>query len=165
VKKIFLLLAFISCTFAVTAQKDSSAKNITKFEKIPFFSLHTAPDSTVFSNKDLHKNKALIIMFFSPDCEHCQKETKELKAYKTELKDVQILMASPSSYAMVKQFYEDYGLSAMPNIKMGQDVNYALGSIFQLRSFPSIFVYDQQGKLAKAFVGNIGIPVILEALK
>ncbi|MBC7626410.1 hypothetical protein, partial [Ferruginibacter sp.] len=72
---------------------------------------------------------------------------------------------SPSSYAMVKQFYEDYGLSAMPNIKMGQDVNYALGSIFQLRSFPSIFVYDQQGKLAKAFVGNIGIPIILEALK
>ena len=74
-------------------------------------------------------------------------------------------MASPSSYAMVKQFYDEYGLSAMPNIKMGQDVNFVLGSIFQLRTFPSIFVYDQQGKLAKAFVGNIGVPAILNAVK
>lgn len=165
VKKIILLAAFISSAIMAMAQKDSSAKNLSKFETIPFFSIYTLPDSTIFSNKDLHKNRPFVIMFFSPDCEHCQKETKELLAYKTELKDVPILMASPGSYAMVKQFYQDYGLSAMPNIKMGQDVNFVLGSIFQLRTFPSIFVYDQQGKLSKAFVGNIGVPAILDAMK
>jgi thioredoxin-related protein len=104
-------------------------------------------------------------MFFSPDCEHCQKETKELMAYKEELKNIQILMVSPSSYAAVKEFYQEYTLSDMPNIKLGQDVNYALGSIFQLRTFPSMFVYDHTGKLAKAFVGNIGVPSILDAVK
>ena len=149
----------------VQAQIDSSAKNLSKFEKIPSFNMYTVPDSTSFSNKNLTANKPFIIMFFSPDCEHCQKETKELLAYKNELKDIQILMASPSSYGMVKQFYKDYNLSAMPNIKLGNDVNYALGSIYQLRTFPSIFVYDNTGKLSKAFLGNIGVPAILEALK
>jgi thioredoxin-related protein len=39
-----------------------------------------------------------MIMFFSPDCDHCQKQTKELLAYKKELKDIQILMVSVLSY-------------------------------------------------------------------
>jgi hypothetical protein len=53
----------------------------------------------------------------------------------------------------------------MPNVKLGQDVNYKLGSIYKLRTYPSIFVYDNKGTLAKAFVGNIGIPAILDAVK
>ena len=149
----------------VQAQKDSSAINLSKFETIPAFIIYTTPDSTLFSNKNLQVNKPFIIMFFSPDCEHCQKQTKEMLAYKNKLKEVQILMASPSSYGVVKQFYQDYNLAAMPNIKLGNDANYALGSIFQLRTFPSIFVYDQTGKLSKAFVGNIDVPAILAALK
>ena len=164
-KKLSLLIAFVAGTIMVQAQKDSSAKNLSKFENIPSFNIYTVPDSAHFSNKNLKANKPFIIMFFSPDCEHCQKETKELLAYKNELKDIQILMASPSSYGMVKQFYEDYNLSAMTNIKLGNDVNYALGSLFQLRTFPSMFVYDHTGKLAKAFVGNIGVPAILDAVK
>ncbi|MBC7508067.1 MAG: redoxin domain-containing protein [Ferruginibacter sp.] len=164
-KKLSILAAFITGAIMVQAQIDSSAKNLSKFEKIPSFNMYIVPDSTSFSNKNLKTNKSFIIMFFSPDCEHCQKETRELLAYKNELKNIQILMASPSSYGMVKQFYEEYNLASMPNIKLGNDVNYALGCIYQLRTFPSIFVYDRTGKLAKAFVGNIGVPAILEALK
>lgn len=164
-KKISLLLAFIGIAIIVHAQKDSSAKNLSKFETIPSFNIYIVPDSTSYSNKNLKKNKPFVILFFSPDCEHCQKETKELMAYKDELKDIQILMVSPASYREVKKFYEEYTLSSMPNIKLGQDVNYALGSIFQLRTFPSMFVYDHTGKLAKAFVGNIGVPAILDAVK
>jgi thiol-disulfide isomerase/thioredoxin len=165
VKKISLLLAFIGTVIMVQAQKDSSGNNLSKFETIPSFNIYTVPDSIGFSNKNLLKNKPFVLMFFSPDCEHCQKETKELMAYKEELKNIQILMVSPSSYAAVKEFYQEYTLSDMPNIKLGQDVNYALGSIFQLRTFPSMFVYDHTGKLAKAFVGNIGVPSILDAVK
>ncbi|WP_301928192.1 TlpA disulfide reductase family protein [Ferruginibacter sp.] len=164
-KKLILFASFIGCSIIALSQTDSSAKALPKFETIPSFAIYSLPDSTVFSNKDLHKNKPFIIMFFSPDCEHCQKEMKELLAYKEELKNIRILMASPGSYPMIKQFYQDYGVASMPNIKMGHDDNFALGSIFQLRTFPSIFVYDQQGKLSKAFVGNISVPAILDAAK
>ncbi len=148
-----------------TAQQPPLPNSLSKFETIPAFNIYTVPDSIAFANKNLQKNRPLVIMFFSPDCDHCQKETKELLAYKEELKNIQILMVSPSSYGAVKQFYEEYTLSAMPNIKLGNDINYALGSIYQLKTFPSIFIYDQFGKLAKAFVGNIGVPAILDAVK
>ena len=104
-------------------------------------------------------------MFFSPECEHCQKETKELLAYKEELKGIQILMVSALPYKEIKDFYETYGLAAMPNIKLGQDLNIKLGLIYKVRTFPSMYVYDKRGTLAKAFVGNIGVPALLDALK
>ncbi len=164
-KKILFLIPFIAGTIVTTAQKDSSAFGLSKFETIPSFNIYTLPDSTSFSNKNLKKDKPFIIIFFNPDCEHCQKETKELLAYKNELKNIQILMVSPSSYALIKQFYQEYSLSTMPNIKMGQDANYVLGRLFNLRTFPSIFIYDNKGKLAKAFIGNAGVPAILNATK
>ena len=104
-------------------------------------------------------------MFFNPDCDNCQRETKELLAYKEELKGLQIVMASPAGFAETKNFYQDYNIASMPNIIMAQDLNYTLGSRFQLRTYPSLFVYDTSGKLAKAFVGNVGVPAILDAVK
>jgi thioredoxin-related protein len=41
-----------------------------------------------YSNINVQKNKPFMIMFFSPDCDHCQKQTKDILAYKNELKEV-----------------------------------------------------------------------------
>jgi len=158
-----LLLA--GSTIGLFAQKDTTDNYVNRFLAIPAIKINIVPDSTVYTNVNLKKNTPFILMFFNPDCDHCQKETKELLAYKEELKDVQILMVSTASYPGIKDFYEAYGLSSMPNIKLGQDVNSKLGSIYQLRTYPSIFVYDNKGILAKAFVGNIGVPAILDAVK
>lgn len=78
---------------------------------------------------------------------------------------MQILMVSSAPYPEIKDFYEMYHLSSMPNIKVGQDINLKLGLVFKIRTYPSLFVYDQKGKLAKAFVGNIGVPAIIDAVK
>ncbi len=147
------------------AQIDSSAKNFAKYQTLPAFKANIVPDSTDFSNKDLNRKNPVIIMFFSPDCEHCQRETKELLAFKNELKAVQIVMLSPSSYHALHQFYDEYGLSSMPNIKMAQDINYSLGSLYQIRTFPTMYVYSNTGKLLKAFAGNVTVPEILAAVK
>ena len=164
-KKLLLLAAFIISAGIAVAQSDPSATNAAKIENAPSFMIYTVPDSIAFSNKDLNKKKPFVLMFFSPDCEHCQKETKELMAYKNELKNIQILMVSPASYGEVKNFYGEYNLSTMPNVKLGQDVKYQLGSTYQLKTFPSIFVYSAEGKLLKAFVGNVGAPAIIDAVK
>lgn len=149
----------------LSAQTDATATAAKSIEQAPAFKIIRVPDSTVFESTQLKKDKPFVLMFFSPDCEHCQKETKELLAYKQELKGLQIVMVSPLSFDLIKIFYQDYGLASMPDVVVGQDANYALGSRYQLRTYPSIFVYDAKGKLAKAFVGNAGVPAILDAVK
>ncbi len=164
-KKVISFLFFICSNLIVHAQQDATAAALSYIQHIPPFKIFTAPDSTAFTDTQLKKDKPFVLMFFSPDCDHCQKEAKELLAYKTELKDVQIVMASPAAFSQIKGFYQEYNIASMPNIVMGQDLNYSLGSKYKLTTYPSLFVYDAAGKLAKAFVGNVGVPVILAALK
>jgi thiol-disulfide isomerase/thioredoxin len=160
------LISAFSCFYlGGYSQQDATANTLNNIQHIPSFNIFTAPDSTAFSSEQLKKNKPFVLIFFSPDCDHCQKETKELLAYKEELKGLQILMVSPSSLTLIKNFYEDYNIASMPNIVMGQDLNYAIGVKYQIRTFPSIYVYDGTGTLAKAFVGNVGVPAILDAVK
>jgi thiol-disulfide isomerase/thioredoxin len=164
--KIIILIAVFTCfSLSGHAQHDATATAFNNIQHIPVFTIFKAPDSTVFSSELLKKNKPFVLMFFSPDCDHCQKETKELLAYKEELKGLQIVMASSAAYKEIKSFYEEYNIASMTNIIMGQDLNYALGAKYQLRTYPSIFVYDSTGILAKAFVGNAGVPAILDAVK
>ena len=164
-KILFLLPAFTFIYLVGYSQQDATATTLNNIQQIPSFKIFTAPDSTVITSEELKKNKPFILMFFSPDCDHCQKETKEILAYKEELKSLQILMVSPVALNLIKSFYEDYNIASMPNIHMGQDLNYAIGVKYQIRTFPSIYVYDATGKLAKAFVGNVGVPAILDAVK
>jgi len=164
-KILFLLPAFTFIYLVGYSQQDATATTLNNIQQIPSFKIFTAPDSTVFTSEELKKSKPLVLMFFSPDCDHCQKETKEILAYKEELKSLQILMVSPVALSLIKSFYEDYNIASMPNIHMGQDLNYAIGVKYQIRTFPSIYVYDATGKLAKAFVGNVGVPAILDAVK
>ncbi len=158
----FLLV--ICCSFITKAQKQNPVPVFSNSQNLPPFKIILAPDSSVFTNQKMQKNKPCVIMFFNPECEHCQRETKELMAYKTELKDVQLIMISATSYKMVNEFYHDYNLSYMPSIKIGYDPGYALSMKYQLRTMPSLFVYSSTGKMLKEFVGNVGVPAILEAV-
>jgi thiol-disulfide isomerase/thioredoxin len=164
-KKIPFLLLLALATTGLFAQSDTSDNYVNRFISLPGFKVNIIPDSIEYSNENLKKNTGFVLMFFNPECEHCQRETKELLAYKEELKGIQILMVSASPYQEIKEFYQTYGLSSMPGIKVGQDLNSKLGSIYKLKTYPSTFVYDNRGTLAKAFVGNIGIPAIIDAVK
>lgn len=158
----FLLLAISGQTYA---QQDATASDYNKIQTLPNFIIRKVPDCTAFTNEALRKNEPVVIIFFSPDCDHCQRETKELLAYKKELEGIQIVMASPAAYTMVKDFYKDYNIASMPGITMGYDPEHRFSMRFPLRTYPGIFVYDARGQLAKAFVGNAGVPAILDALK
>ena len=68
-------------------------------------------------------------------------------------------------YKFIKEFYRDYDLASMPNLKMGQDENYVLISKYTPKRYPAIFVYDAKGKLSKVFAGGGEIPAIIEATK
>ncbi len=152
-------------TFTAIGQSDTANNYVQGFMTIPEFKINTEPDRSFYTNSDLNKNKAFMIMFFSPDCDHCQQQTKEMLAYKQELKDLQILMVSVMPHQYNKDFYKAYNLSSMPNLRMGTDITHKLRLLYRITTFPAMFVYDVKGNLAKAFVGNITIPAIIDAVK
>ena len=159
-KSLITLLFFflVKISFAQTAPAiiDSNA--------IPAFSITKLPDSTDYTQADLKKKKATIIMIFSPDCEHCQRETDSLIAHIDLFKDAQILMVSPLDYTIILKFYNDYHIANYHNITMARDHTYTLGLFYKVHSYPSIHVYDKNGLFKKTFEGSYPVQKIADAM-
>jgi thioredoxin-related protein len=162
-RKIIFILLFVFFGKAVNAQADTSFLYL-RFPAVPPFTITKVSDSTKFAKADLEKKTATIIFIFSPDCEHCQHETKELIAHIDLFKKAQIIMASPLEHAYLKRFYEEYKIADYSNIIMGRDPTYFLGTFYHVRSFPAIFVYDKKGNFVKAFDGSVPVEKIAESL-
>ncbi|MEI9955447.1 MAG: thioredoxin fold domain-containing protein [Ferruginibacter sp.] len=134
---------------------------------VPSFKLINIGDSTFktyFTKDSLKKKTATIIILFSPDCEHCQHETKEITAKINLFKKAQIVMTSPMNELMLKMFYDEYKIANYPNITMGRDPSYFLGTFYKVRSFPAIFVYDKKGNFVDSFNGSVPVEEIAAAL-
>jgi thioredoxin-related protein len=162
-KKLILFQIAIVLVLCCKAQQDTSKLYI-QFPDIPPFSITKVPDSSNFSKQDLKKKKPTLIMLFSPDCEHCQRQTKELKKDIELIKNVQIVMVSFLDYDLVKKFYEDFSMKDYPNISVGRDGKYFLGTFYKPHIFPSMFLYSKKGKLVKTFEGNVTAKQLIENL-
>ncbi len=135
-----------------------------RFPIVPSFKLINVADSTYFTKDDLPKKRSTVIMVFSPECEHCQEETKQIKANIKLFKKANIIMASPLPYEQITAFYNEYNIAQYPNIRMGRDPSYYFGTFYKIRSFPAIYVYDKKGNFKQAFSGSVSINEIAAAL-
>ncbi|QNF35141.1 redoxin domain-containing protein [Adhaeribacter swui] len=119
------------------------------------------PDQTKLSTKEL-KGKTIII-FFEPDCEHCQREANEMQKHLPAFANYNVYFVSPAPMDQMQQFFMKYNLSG-PNISYAQTPNSNILQEFGAIPAPSIFIYSEQGKLVKAFKGETPMDNILPLL-
>ena len=161
--KFILLICLIFSCVTGRAQADSTAMYL-RYPTIPYFTITKVSDSTKFSHADLAPKKATIIFIFSPDCGHCQQKIRSLLDNKALFAKAQIIMASPIEHRIIKKFYKEYEIARYPNIIMGNDPGYFLGSFYRVKSLPAIFVYNKKGRLVEAFDDKSPIEEIAKAL-
>lgn len=105
-----------------------------------------------FSYKDLQKDKASILIYFAPDCEHCRDFTKKLTGRMRDLKKTQIIMVSYLPLLTMQQFNKDFKLDQFPNIKVGTEENsFLVPNYFKIIKFPFTALYDKAGILVSTF--------------
>ena len=161
-KRIIIVFILMTAFQQADAQSDSLPV-YQRFPVVPLFTIMTAPDSIKFTKDDLKKRKITVFILFSPDCSHCQEATKELLAHIDLFKKTQIIMVSSMDFSHIKKFYEEYKIADHPNITMGRDASYYLGTFYKLTSFPSIFVYNKKGKFLKRFEGSFKTETVAES--
>ncbi|MGZ3750156.1 MAG: TlpA family protein disulfide reductase [Mucilaginibacter sp.] len=147
-KKLLSILSLIIITGCSQAQNKQNIDNIP-----PFKILRT--DSTWFTSADLKKHKPVMIIYFSPDCSHCQHLVYEMKPKLKKMGGIQIVMVTFTDFdrlVMIKNFRRDFDLAKFPNITIGTEGRtYTVQKYYQVTSTPYIAVYDRKGKLVKAF--------------
>lgn len=133
-----------------------------RFPTVPPLKLLRTDSATIYSKKDIPKKKPVMIIVFSPDCDHCQHEAKDIMAHIDQLKDILIIFCSPAKLYTINQFANTYGLTKNKNIIVGQDFSYLLTSFYGMRNFPFIACYDKKQQLITSFDGSFPIEKVLK---
>lgn len=160
---LLLVLIFQIGIHAMAQQTDSLLYK--RFPTVPPFNLQLAPDSAIFNKDLLKKNKPTLFFIFSPDCGHCQLTTADLLKHYQLFKNYQIIMATPVEYKWILPFYQEYKLKNFPAIKIGRDASHSLGTFFNVKNFPELFLYNAKGTFVKEFKGTINFQEIANYLK
>ncbi|MHB8206332.1 TlpA family protein disulfide reductase [Mucilaginibacter sp.] len=167
-KKILLFLSLIIITGCSQAQ-DAAVKNPSpSIQNIPTFHI-LSKDSVYITNADLKKGKAVMFVYFSPDCSHCQHLMYELKPDIKAFKNIQIVLVTFTQInmlKMLKEFHKDYLFAAQPNVLMGTEFpDYRIQRYFSVATTPYIAVYGRNGKLVEAFDKSPKVPELIAAVK
>ncbi|OCX51242.1 hypothetical protein BEL04_18830 [Mucilaginibacter sp. PPCGB 2223] len=135
------------------------AQNTSNIVNIPPYKILTK-DSAFVTPANLKKGKPVMIVYFSPDCTHCQHFTEELKSRMDAEKkkgtsifrNTQIVMITFTAVLNMKLFYIDYELAKYPNIIMGTEgTTYTVLRYYSVKTTPYIAVYGKNGKLVQGF--------------
>ena len=159
--RIFTLMILLLTSFISKSQ--GTDPPYLKNPTLPNFSILQEDSSSWFTNRDIKKGVPVIIMLFSPDCDHCREQTVTLTKNMGKLKNTEIVMSSFQPVSKIREFCREFDLHKYPNVHIGRDVKYFFGPFYRIKFAPLLAVYNKEGNLVKVFEGDTKIDKLVEA--
>jgi thioredoxin-related protein len=160
---IIILAISVNFLFAQQSGTVDSQPDYLKNPTIPAFNLLKLDSSTYLTREDIKKHHLTMIMFFSPTCDHCKHQTRDILESMDRFKDIEIVMATYQPFGEMRDFYKSFKIGDHPNIKMGRDEKFALPVYYKIKNLPFLALYDKKGNLITTFEGNQKVDTLLNA--
>ena len=160
IKTFLFIIVWLGCSSAEQRPENNTAQAVVTIQtnELPEILL-TRLDGSQFSAKTLTGN--LMLIFYSPDCDHCQREAQQIEKRLKDFKDYKLYLVSSATTPEIQKFSKDYKLTGKPNVEFvrasPESVLNSLGAI----ELPSIYVYSK-GKLINAFNGEVELDVVFK---
>ncbi|HAL81298.1 MAG TPA: hypothetical protein DCO83_02915 [Mucilaginibacter sp.] len=124
-------------------------------------------DSVYITPANLKKNKPVMVIYFAPDCSHCQHLMYELKPKMKDFKNIQVVMITfVKELKAIQVFYRDFDLKKYPNFIVGTEYpTYKVQQYYQVRTTPYIALYNKNGKLVKTYEKVPNVDTLLAEVK
>lgn len=121
-------------------------------QDLPKFSFYDA-GGKVFTQANIKPGTPVIVVYFDPDCDHCNKQAQLIKAEITKFAGVQMVwVAFPASMEAITAFGKKYFPTQFGNsFYFLRDNDYTFDRSFGYSEAPSIYVYNKARKLVKSY--------------
>lgn len=146
-RKIIRTICLLYATLIAGASFAQMQNDIPK--NIPPFNIVLSDGVTYYNRSNLEKGKPLMVVYFSPECGHCQELTKQLVKNISRFNNKQIVMiCSVPGLPPLKKFVSDFELNKYKNIKVGTEGIYrATMNFYHVFVTPFIALYNSNGTL------------------
>jgi thioredoxin-related protein len=164
--KLFCLLAIVAvASLGLPATAQNSSLTVRTSTALPSVSLLGLDGQHFLSTSVQPKGKVLVVVYFSPTCSHCIHFTEELTGRLKDFQKVQFLYVSAYPITDIKNFAAVRGMLKMKNFRLANDPEFKLGSFYDLKEIPGIFVYGPNGKLRRAFDSKVKMDELVAATR
>ena len=165
--------AFLGCDSQKNAQNAESTESDTQQTanvappepekpKLPNFEL-TGLDGKTITTASLPTGKPTVILFFHPNCEHCQAEARELQKHTEDFANTNFLMVTWDEMRNIRAFMTEYRLNAP--IAAYQINSNTLAQTYGQFNLPAVYIYNANRELVQQFNGQAKAEAIREYLR
>lgn len=120
-------------------------------QKLPPFQMMQS-NYKVFKASNLPYERPIIIIYFSPECDHCQRLMKNFFENVKLFDNVSVAMVSFLSVETMQKFEKDYNVRRYPNIYVGTEGNsFFLRQYYGLTEMPFAATYRKDGNLIASY--------------
>lgn len=135
---------------------------------MPSFSFVNAVDGSQLDPGNLMKGSAAMVVYFDPWCDHCQEQAKWINEEISEFDNVSVLfVAFVENNEDVANFREEFLPNAVgkKNFLFAVDSQYQFDSYFGYSEAPTIFIFNNQWRLAKKLTEETPVSELKSFLK
>lgn len=153
-----------------TAPAKAPAQAAPSFTKkgspIPNFYINRT-DGGYLIPQHLKKGKPVMIMIFSPECDHCGFFVDSLKTIREQFKTTQVVLVAEERHKDKMQGFIDHlKINNDPLFKLvGTNKGELIAAIYTNKILPQLVFYDAQHKLVKIFDGHYTLGDVAKYVK
>ena len=161
---IILLLAIVGWLGTRTYQRYQSKKEATeRVQTLQHVCFEALNGGQVYLD-EFDRQKPTVIIYFHPECEHCQYEASEIGKQAEQFAKANMILITPDdSVKRVEAFASRYNLWAVDNLAVLLDRNHQFLRSFGTAVFPSVFIYGTDQKLVKSYKGEVKMEAIINS--
>lgn len=167
-KRKIVVLFFVPCISIIILllyKKSNESSQLELISVLPDFEL-ISYERERYSLKTQTKKDRTIVLFFSPDCELCEKEINDIIVNKEIFKEVRWLFITQSILEdELDIFLNNYPIMTIPNAVILLEDWPKYHTMFEVSGPPAMFVYDREGMLIHNVRGTVSIDVIKKWLQ
>jgi thiol-disulfide isomerase/thioredoxin len=153
-----VVMSFVLKDVTKRIQQDKTVKYM------PSFEIKSAAGE-VFSKAFFSKEAPSVFIAFHPECEHCQYEARSIVEKQMQFKNTQIVLFTFANDSLTHAFTKTYGLDSLKNVHILTDNKNEMWTLFDVKTIPTIFIYNAQNQLVKRFNGETKIEAILKHIQ
>jgi thioredoxin-related protein len=133
--------------------------------KLPPFRIMQA-NGKVFNARELPLGKPIVLVYFSPDCDHCQAMLKEFFRRPEDFKKASVAMITFQPVGMVAKFMKDYKVSRYPFITAGTEgTSFFVRNYYRIQEMPFAALHDKDGNLVASYQKVVPLNELVKKLQ